>query len=633
MRLIATVFTFFIVCSALSAQDADTNVRLRFGAFAGGNANFHAASFGSIAGFPSCCPQYTSGAGLTPAAAVFVEIPLSNILSHMVRVTLSDMSGRMSSVETVPVIVSHRLTDAKIQHTLEANIKGIGIEPLVHFRLSDAIGVFTGLRCEFSLKGTIDQREELVAPDVGTFENGSRIRNTQSGNIFALQPIVVSAIGGLRVELPMNKDASVLFIPELSFGFGLNTVTGSEEWRVHSLRLGASLAFQSPKQRGTRSRDVENLIVKSDVAATPFDGIREIPGQSIRFEESEHIDIQPLLPYIFFDANSEALPYRYASTVEGDIDYFDAESATQSTALATYYRILTIVGSRLRKNPSESITLCGVVDSSEERASDIARRRAENIGRYLQKVWRIDRSRIHTTTRPIASAATEEARTKSAELHRVEISASLKILAPMQHRDTTLALQPRYLRIRPQASGTDVSEHWEINLWQKNRLLKSYSGSGAPPVKLTTDLQEETRDLGSDSIVALCIINGRSGAASSSTASVAVERRSLDRKHVEHLPDTLEVASSFLVGIGVDDDGIRKAQLSALRSLLPEVLTAQIQDYSGTSGREASSLVSSLSLRPDRTNIVNPDASLYSATFPENRFYNRCVRVLMRSPR
>ncbi len=619
---------------SLLADDVDSNKRFRFGALLGGSANFHAASFGALAGFPSCCPQYTSGSGLAPTVGVFAEIPLSSSVSHMIRATLSDLGAQLTASESITTIVNNRLTLARIQHSVNATIKGIGIEPDMHFRLGSSLGLYVGLRCEFSLKGEISQKEELVSPEVGTFENGRRIRNEVQGQIFALQPIVASAVGGIRWELPMNRDASVLLIPELAVSFGINTITASEEWRVHGVRLSASIAFQSPRPPATSINTVDAKPLTAELSVLPFDGQNELVGQSILIEESEHIEVQPLLPFIFFDQQSEALPARYATSTEKSIDSFEVAHAIRSNALSSYYGILQIVGKRLRQHTTEAITLQACVDSSEQRSADLAKRRAENISRYLQRVWGIDRGRIRIEMKTATLLSPEaDANAEAAQKRRVELAASPLILAPLQYRDTTRSISPRYLRLRPVARGGEKVDRWDIQLTQQNELIKSFTGNNTLPFKLTADLVESPFQLRSDSIAALLIVNGRNGGAASSSLKLATNVMSLSRKRMEGMSDTVLLRTQVLMLKHSLLDSSESMQVTVLKALYDAESTVSITDFSSAYAVNTALLQQRHKFLQNATRLSSPATPRYSNTFPESRLYNRSVEITMRSRR
>ncbi len=625
-----------IVCAvclgslSAEAQEADSNKRFRFGAQFLGSANIHAASFGALAGFPSCCPQYSSGSGIAPIVGIFAEIPLSSRVSHILRASLSDLSGDLSSVETSTTIVNNKITAARIQHSVSSNIKGISLEPDVHFKLTQAVGVYLGLRFDFSLKGEISQKEELIQPEVGTFENGRRIRNEEVGRIFALQPILASAVGGLRWELPMNRDASILLIPELALGFELNTITSSEQWRVHTIRLGAGIAFQSPRPDASFSNPVDNTPLVAELSAIPFDGQRELFGQSIRIEESEHIDVQSLAPFIFFESGSDALPARYASLTEHSIDSFEVQQAVRSTALASYYSILPIVGKRLRQHSSDSIVIRATIDNTEARSAELAKRRADNVSRYFQRIWGIDRLRIRTEVTTAETLFTEsDPKARADQNRRVELHASSLILAPLQYRDTTHSIFPRYIRLRPLTRGGEAVDRWDIQLSQRGNILKSFNGNGNVPFKLTADLQESSIQLRNDSISCLMLVDGRRGGASSSALRVPTELLSLARKREEGINDTITVHTQLLCVDHSLLDSSRTQQATIMKALASRVSTWDYADYS--QGPNALKLLSAQGIMGAKPRVNNPSSAPYSNTFPESRLYNRCIDLSLQS--
>ncbi len=623
-----------IVCGAtiLHADDADTNKRFRFGATLGATLNFHAASFGSLAGFPSCCPEYTSGSGVAPALGLLAEIPLSSSVSHIIRASLSDLGADLGAAETTPVIVNNQVVTARIQHSLTAIIKGIAVEPDVYFRLGRSIGLYTGLRCDFSLKGEISQKEELVYPLVGTFENGKRIRNEQDGVIFALQPIVASAVGGIRWELPMNKDASLLLIPELSLSFGLNTITASEQWRVHTLRLATSIVFQSPKPFTTVTPWVDNTPLGVELSAFPFDGTHENPNGIMSVEESERIDFQPLLPCVFFDFESDVLPARYTTVTDTDIDSFRVSDASKPTALSTYYNILPIIGRRLRQHSRDSISIIGRIDPAESNAVEHAKKRADQLAFYFRRIWGIDRTRIHLSVEAADTLFNEaNAALQGAQNRRVDFKASERILSPVQFRDTLRQVSPRFIRIRPQAKGGAAVDQWDISVYQKSTKLKTFNGSGSLPFKFTADVMENPFVVINDSLRVMALVSSKDGSAASAAVALPTSVLSLGRKRQEGLSDTLTIRTQLLQLRSSLMSPSRQLQMQSVTALYNQRSSLNLVDYSDTTTEGAKNVLQELKLSGSSVNVSAAASPHYSNMFPESRAYNHSVDIIVHS--
>ena len=69
--------------------------------------------------------------------------------------------------------------------------------------------------------------------------------------------------------------------------------------------------------------------------------------------------MRPLLNYIFFDDNSDALPKRYLQLKQDETNKFDEDSLINMGTLQTYYHVLNIIGQRMKAIPEAKIKLTG----------------------------------------------------------------------------------------------------------------------------------------------------------------------------------------------------------------------------------------------------------------------------------
>ncbi|MBL7998647.1 MAG: OmpA family protein [Candidatus Kapabacteria bacterium] len=635
-HLIVIASVLFILPSinaVAQSTDLDSSISFRFGGFAGGGIILHAAEFSSLNGFPSCCPLYTNGNGLTPNVGLFIELPMTQRISHSIRLSLSDLSGRFTTVESQPVDVSGTLREAKIEHSLSTVTQGIALEPTANFRVGKTLTAFTGIRADFSLKGVVSQKEELLFPEQGSFENGSRIRNTKSGDIVGLSPLVLSAVGGFRLSFPMNADNTLLLMPELSFSLGFTRMTISEDWRAHAVRAGIGVAFQSLRSSAPNKMTMLPPSIKSDLSVIPFNGERELPGTSVSIIETELLDMQPLMPYIFFEHGSEALPSRYVLLSRSETAEFSPERAIRNTSLETYYNVLNIIGSRLAENTKEVITITGTTaDSADERDNTtLARRRAENIARYFQSVWKIDRKRmiIQTiarsadTTRPLLSAA---------ECRRVEIHGSPVILSSLVRRDTVRSISPDYLRFRPAGFGNDDVKSWELVLTQRNATLKTVNGKGTMPLKTTLDMRDIPGAIRLDSLQAVLVVNGESGLATSSIVQIPTSFRPLSAASGSSDTTVIRAWFSFPLqnSTNLTLDSTQRESLSLLNRYVTNESIINITDFTKSAPRTAELVASRL--RGGLLRSTDESSSpFYSVPYPEARFLNRGVLVTVRN--
>jgi len=109
----------------------------------------------------------------------------------------------------------------------------------------------------------------------------------------------------------------------------------------------------------------------------------------------------PLRNYIFFTLGSTKVPDRYVLLTKDQVKYFKEGHLEEFTSknpagrskrqMNVYYNVLNILGDRMGKNPSATITLVG----SSENGKEDGKAMAETVKRYLVNVFSIKASRIN----------------------------------------------------------------------------------------------------------------------------------------------------------------------------------------------------------------------------------------------
>lgn len=261
MKSIASVFHLFLTVwiglaaslFCVSAQESgDFTTRYRIGGGVFGSVFFHSAAFTQLPGVATCCPNYENGSGLGLTGAIFFQKPLAPFLSLSLWGGAADIRARFASVEEKTVTIDNTLQTAAIEHILETNILSLYFETQLSAQFSVLFSGFIGLRGDFFAKSQYQQREELLRPESGSFETGSRVRNETSGSIPGVNRGLLSPVMGVRFDLPLNSAKTLFLFPELSFAFSINNAAGFTPWSVQNLRLGAAFGWQFDKETEVR---------------------------------------------------------------------------------------------------------------------------------------------------------------------------------------------------------------------------------------------------------------------------------------------------------------------------------------------------------------------------------------------
>ncbi|MDQ1266214.1 MAG: hypothetical protein QG635_1366 [Bacteroidota bacterium] len=214
-------------------------------------------------------------------------------------------------------------------------------------------------------------------------------------------------------------------------------------------------------------------------------------------------NMRPLLNYIFFDRQSARLPDRFIKLKKNEADAFSIDELHNEATLLSYYHILNIIGSRLRKNSNAIVTLvgCNAGAGVEQGYVELARQRAATVRDYLIKTWKIEPERLKMKANPHLFGAPvnpslpgkeKDYEESYEENRRVEIIPDpefMDIIKPIITKDTSYEISQPELKFKGISSGTIALGKWRLNVWQGDSLLKSETGSGVLPAELTLDLK------------------------------------------------------------------------------------------------------------------------------------------------
>jgi outer membrane protein OmpA-like peptidoglycan-associated protein len=197
-------------------------------------------------------------------------------------------------------------------------------------------------------------------------------------------------LGGLDVFVSPQTESG--FGRSVNEGFPLNTQYNDYSFIVNDTTQEGY--FTSDRPGGSGGDDIYSAAIEeADVQLSVYS-----PANIA--DETRLIETFPLRNYIFFDLGSTEIPRRYVLITKDQVKGFKEDlsevfppnelSDRSKRQLVVYYNIMNILGDRMEKNPSTSITLVG---SSKEGPED-GRVLAETVKKYITSVFGIDASRL-----------------------------------------------------------------------------------------------------------------------------------------------------------------------------------------------------------------------------------------------
>jgi len=192
---------------------------------------------------------------------------------------------------------------------------------------------------------------------------------------------------------PENSRNRVEFSPFLSYQPPYEEEPRSiDHWGLETVRVGLALKFgrtsepEAPKVPLRHRVDVQFSVRAPDIVISQY-----------KIQETF-----PLRNYVFFEEGSSEFSDRYVTLTPSQAADFREEQLQDALPseprgrslrqMVVYHNLLNIIGDRMRRNPTVTITLNGM----SMQGPALGRARAESVKRYLVDVFGIDASRIVT---------------------------------------------------------------------------------------------------------------------------------------------------------------------------------------------------------------------------------------------
>jgi outer membrane protein OmpA-like peptidoglycan-associated protein len=347
-----------------------------FGAAAGSNFNFYRGSTQQLnANFTAPAVFHDGfGAGLFIAPVIEYH-PVDSQWGFIFQAGYDSRRGEFNQIKT----------PCDCPADLSTKLSYITIEPSLRFApFKSNFYLYGGPRIAFNQEKSFVYKQgtnpnyplQVANPDV-------------KGDFSDVEQTIFSMQIGMSYDIPISSETEKtqwVLSPFVTYHpyFGQNP-RSTETWNVSTLRAGMAIKFG---QGHVITEPMEGKVMFTVTAPTNVAVAKRVK------------EIFPIRNYVFFDANSSQISNRYVLLNKNQVADFKEDQVVFSTPnnmsgrsdrqMLVYYNVLNILGDRMVKSPSATITLVG----SSEKGSEDGRVMAQSIKTYLVTVFGINASRI-----------------------------------------------------------------------------------------------------------------------------------------------------------------------------------------------------------------------------------------------
>ncbi|MBL0323277.1 MAG: OmpA family protein [Ignavibacteria bacterium] len=487
-----------------------------------------------------------------------------------------------------------------------------------------------------------------------------------SGDIEGVNAFALGLTIGASYDLPLNSSRTMFLSPEVLFTLSPFDIVKDVSWKVQHLRAGLALTFIPPDVEDSLDEyqlyDVARrtpLPVKgapgvafvSNISATGIteDG-RTSSTQGVKIEEFASTRVRPILPYVFFDNNSAALPSRYRRINQDQVDSYSLDNFYNLDAMVTYRQMLNIIGKRMTDNESATLTLTGCMDNAEDKAAgDLSGQRAAAVKSYLVDTWGIKADRISVESRglPATPSNVNEADGRE-ENRRVEIvSSDASILAPVMSNDTMRVFEPAGVRFMPSIDPRVPISSWTVFVSEDERIIRTFHAGEPIPASVDWRISEQSGVIprGTRNIEYMLVVQDSTGdVVPSEMKVIPVSEVTLeDKKRSGGVDKSIDRYSLILFAFDKADlSNENQAIVNSVKGRIDPNAQVKIVGYTDRSGADdynqrlseqrARSVASALGLTNATVTGLGERLPLYDNTTPEGRFYSRTVEIVVETP-
>ncbi|MDI1304517.1 MAG: outer membrane beta-barrel protein [bacterium] len=353
-----------------------------FGVAGGANFNFYRGSTQQLnAGFTSPT-AFHNGNGVGLFIAPLLEYrPADSRWGVMLQAGYDNRKGSFDQI----------VTPCDCPADLSTNVSYITVEPSLRFApFKSNFYLYGGPRLAFNMDKSFTYQlginpaypDQAASPAV-------------TGDLSDVKKTIFSMQIGAGYDIPLSSDTNktqFVLSPFVSFQpyFGQDP-RSTETWNITTLRAGIALKMG----QGHNIQESTDMLKDHEVQFS-------VNSPSNVAGDRRMTEIFPLRNYVFFNIGSTEIPNRYVLLTKDQVKDFKEDqlevfapknlSDRSKRQMIVYYNVLNILGDRMQKNPSSTITLVG----SSEKGPEDGLAMSESIKIYLVNTFAINPSRITT---------------------------------------------------------------------------------------------------------------------------------------------------------------------------------------------------------------------------------------------
>lgn len=419
----------------IRAQEAPVRDGWRVGLTGAAVLNMHKGPLTTEDGIIEC-GTYADATDLGWAAGNMLWIPVSPSIAVSARLQYWKADGTFNApndVQPFVQMVDGSFLRMQTEYALQTNVDIITFDAIAQWYPFAAFYVGAGPQIGLITRASFEQRENILAPSGIEFRNGGTERSIFAGDFSAngrSSSIRIALKGVAGYDISLSK--SFTLTPEVGYSFPFTSVLSGSDWKIQGLQMGLTIAytFSTPEAvviekpaapTAAPIAEAPSISIGVDMESVDAVGLR-VPGGDVVLHEIRRRELAPLLPFVFFEKGSAEIPTRYARRVPG----FSESDITSDNVMEVYHNLLNIVGDRMSKNPSATLTIKGHREPLDgETDPNLASQRAEAVKSYLQSAWGISPQRLNVASGELPAVLSNRTIDDGkAEHRRVEITSN-----------------------------------------------------------------------------------------------------------------------------------------------------------------------------------------------------------------